>query len=130
MVNNHKKELAGKIGQNIVFFALSKGTAFLAPLLFLNIVSLEEYGIVEYSYSMGSMIAMFVLLGFTGAYPYFILKRKELDKEEAFLFYGIPVLIIAVLNYILYRLELIPPQIHIVLLFTLIFPCNAYIVQY
>lgn len=121
MVNNHKKELAGKIGQNIVFFALSKGTAFLAPLLFLNIVSLEEYGIVEYSYSMGSMIAMFVLLGFTGAYPYFILKRKELDKEEAFLFYGVPVLIIAVLNYILYRLELISSQIHIVLLFTLIF---------
>ena len=47
--------LLKKVEQNLAFFALSKGVAFLAPIFFLKFVTLEEYGVVEFSYAFGSV---------------------------------------------------------------------------
>ena len=70
--------------KNALFFCISKGIAFLAPLLFVKFVTLEEYGEVEFAYSTGSVCAVFLMLGFGGAYPYFILKKQERHKEQYF----------------------------------------------
>lgn len=74
--------------KNALFFCISKGIAFLAPLLFVKFVTLEEYGEVEFAYSTGSVCAVFLMLGFGGAYPYFILKKQERHKEQYFFLYG------------------------------------------
>ena len=42
MVVHNKSLLFKKVRDNILFFVLSKGVAFLAPIFFLNFVSLEE----------------------------------------------------------------------------------------
>lgn len=110
-----------KLSKSIICFTIAKGLAFLAPILFLKFVSIEEYGIVEYSYSMGSVISLIVGLGLAGAYPYFILKRNDLDKESIFYLYGIPAMLIGVVASILYHWGLLSKSVHFIILFTLIF---------
>lgn len=93
MVVHNKSLLFKKVRDNILFFVLSKGVAFLAPIFFLNFVSLEEYGVVEFSYALGSVLAVVAMLGLGGAYPYFVLRRGERDKKQVlcsmeFLYWG------------------------------------------
>lgn len=121
MTMRDKSGIFKKIEQNIVFFALSKGVAFLAPIFFLKFVSLEDYGIVEFSYAFGSVTAVIASLGLAGAYPYFILKREEPEKRQAFLLYGVPVLILSVFVCILRWCGVLNAQVSMILLFTLIF---------
>lgn len=121
LLKQNKLGLLKKIEKNLVFFALSKGVAFLAPIFFLKFVSLEDYGIVEFSYAFGSVTAVIASLGLAGAYPYFILKQGEQDKKQAFLFYGIPVLILSVVACLLRWCGLLSEQVSMILLFTLIF---------
>lgn len=66
MVVHNKSLLFKKVRDNILFFVLSKGVAFLAPIFFLNFVSLEEYGVVEFSYALGSVLAVVAMLGLGG----------------------------------------------------------------
>ena len=113
--------LLKKVEQNLAFFALSKGVAFLAPIFFLKFVTLEEYGVVEFSYAFGSVTAVVASLGLAGAYPYFILKREEHEKRQAFLFYGVPVLILSVVVCLLRWCGVFQVQVSMILLFTLIF---------
>lgn len=113
--------LLKRIKHNLLFFTLSKGVAFLAPIFFLKFVSLEEYGVVEFSYAFGSVAAVIASLGLAGAYPYFILKREEREKQQTFLFYGIPVLGLSVIACLLRWTGLINTQISLIILFTLIF---------
>ena len=120
-MRRHYKELLSEVLKNGIFFVLSKGVAFCAPILFIRFVSLTEYGVVEYSYSTGSLLAMCTLLGLNGAYPYFILKKGETEKEEAFLFYGIPVAFISGLFYLGRYLGVVSQALSFIILFTLIF---------
>ena len=113
--------LLKKVEQNLAFFALSKGVAFFAPIFFLKFVTLEEYGVVEFSYAFGSVTAVVVSLGLVGAYPYFILKREDYEKRQAFLFYGVPVLILSVVVCLLRWRGGLHAQTSMILLFTLIF---------
>jgi len=102
-------------------FVLSKGTAFLAPLLFLRFVTLEEYGVVEYSYAAGSLLAIVAALGLYGAYPYFVLKLNERDKIQVFLFYSLPVTLVVALMACIYRWGIVAQPAYFVILFTLTF---------
>lgn len=113
--------LLKKVEQNLAFFAFSKGVAFFAPIFFLKFVTLEEYGVVEFSYAFGSVTAVVVSLGLVGAYPYFILKREDYEKRQAFLFYGVPVLILSVVVCLLRWCGGLHAQTSMILLFTLIF---------
>ena len=117
----NKMGMLKKIEQNLLFFALAKGVAFLAPIFFLKFVSLEEYGVVEFSYAFGSVTAVIASLGLTGAYPYFVLKRQEYEKRQAFLFYGIPVLILSVVFCLMRWSGFLNEQVSLIILFTLIF---------
>ena len=63
----------------------------MAPIFFLNFVSLEEYGVVEFSYALGSVLAVVAMLGLGGAYPYFVLRRGK-GIKAGFMLYGVPVL--------------------------------------
>lgn len=71
MVVHNKSLLFKKVRDNILFFVLSKGVAFLAPIFFLNFVSLEEYGVVEFSYALGSVLAVVAMLGLGGGLSLF-----------------------------------------------------------
>lgn len=120
MIQN-KNALVRKVRDNLCYFSLSKGVAFIAPILLLKFVSLEEYGVIEFSYSFGSVIAVLAMLGLGGAYPYFILKKEQWDKEQAFMLYGFPVMGATVAVCLLRWLGVLGQQTGLVLLFTLIF---------
>lgn len=110
-----------KIRDNLFYFILSKGVAFIAPIFFLKFVSLEGYGVVEFSYSLGGVAAVVAMLGLNGAYPFFILKKEERDKEQAFMLYGFPVLVVAMLICVLRYSGVLGQQSNLIALFTLIF---------
>lgn len=109
------------IGKNIVSFIISKGVTFFAPLLFLKVVDLEDYGIVEYSYSSGSVLALVVSLGFINAYPYFVLKKERRDLRNSFLAYGVVVGLISIPVCVLSHVGMIPQKVYFIYLFTCIF---------
>ena len=109
------------LSKNIFFFGLSKGIAFIAPIVFVKFVSLGEYGEIEFAYSTGSVCAVFLSLGLGGAYPYFILKRQELQKEYYFFLYGYFLLVISFSFLILFYCGVISSTIYVVYLFSAIF---------
>ena len=109
------------LSKNIFFFGLSKGIAFIAPIVFVKFVSLGEYGEIEFAYSTGSVCAVFLSLGLGGAYPYFILKRQELQKEYYFFLYGYFLLVISFSFLILFYCGVISSTIYLVYLFSAIF---------
>ncbi len=117
----NKGLLFKKLRDNIVFFVLSKGVAFLAPIFFLKFVALREYGVVEFSYAFGSVAAVAAMLGLNGAYPYFILRRGESEKKQAFLLYGLPVMGCALVACLLRWCGVIDQRVSLITLFTLIF---------
>lgn len=48
---------------------------------------------MEFSYALGSVLAVVAMLGLGGAYPYFVLRRGERDKKQVlcsmeFLYWG------------------------------------------
>lgn len=121
MESGYIKKIIKKIWHNAISFILSKGTAFVAPLMFLKFVSISEYGIIEYSYSMGTALAIVASLGFYGAYPYFILKKQDYQKEQSFLSYGIIGIIATISISSLYHFAIIPQTWFFVSVFTLVF---------
>jgi len=116
-----KKSSINIIAKNILFFAISKGVALLSPIFFIKFISLEQYGLIEYSFATGSVITVALLLGLGGAYPYFILKKGETDKEQAFFLYGALILFLFVLFGCLYHISVLTRNIYFIFLFSAIF---------
>lgn len=116
-----KNVLLKKLSKNLIFFVLSKGVAFLAPIFFIKFVSLEEYGLIEFSYSFGSVTAVILTLGLGGAYPYFILKKKEEDKEQLFYFHSVFVVAVWLIFATLFYFNIISINIYLPLLFCTVF---------
>ena len=118
---SNDKAFRMKILKTFIFFILSKGVAFLAPLILIGYVSLLEYGKIEYSYGLGRLLYGCVLLGATGAYPYFMLKKQEVDKEMYFYLYGFVGLAVSASFFIVYLIPNIGDEILFTFLFTFIF---------
>lgn len=76
-----------KVARTGVSFVLSKGVAFLSPIILVGFVSLSDYGKIEYSYGLGRLFSGIAECGF-GGYPYFILKKGEKNKRVYFYGYG------------------------------------------
>lgn len=104
--------------KNLLLFALSKGVAFLAPILFIKFITLEEYGGIEFAYSTGSICAVALSLGLGGAYPYFILRRQEKQKEQFFFLYGYLLLFISLVFLFLFHSGIISQFSYFVYLFS------------
>lgn len=62
----HNKSLLFKRCGITSCFCIVKGSCLLGPYFFLNFVSLEEYGVVEFSYALGSVLAVVAMLGLGG----------------------------------------------------------------
>ena len=90
-----------------ICFALAKGGVFFAPIILANYINdIDIYGSFEYVLGVAVLIQVFVNLGFSGAIPYFILKKKEIKFHDFFnrhLFY---LLCFAFVTYILYIITL------------------------
>jgi len=61
-------------------FVTAKGISFLAPFVLALVVEIQEYGKIEFYYSYGRTIGVVLLLGISGAYPYYILKNRDFRK--------------------------------------------------
>ena len=90
-----------------ICFALAKGGVFFAPIILANYINdIDVYGSFEYILGLSVILQIFVNLGFSGAIPYFILKKKEIKFRDFFnkhLFY---LLCIAFVTYIIYIISL------------------------
>ena len=82
------KSFVRKVARTGASFVLSKGVAFLAPIILFGFVSLYDYGKIEYSYGLGRLFAGIAGCGM-GGYPYFILKKGEKNKRAYFYGYGL-----------------------------------------
>lgn len=109
------------LAKNLFFFLFSKGVAFLAPILLVKFIALEDYGEVEFAYSTGSVVAVLLMLGLSGAYPYFILKREEKQKEQCFFFYGYFILFVFLVAAVVFYAGYILQATYFVFLFSAIF---------
>lgn len=121
MINKKFKERTKTLSKNLIFFIISKGVAFFTPILFVRFVTLKEYGIVEFSYSFGSIMAAIFTFGLGGAYPYFILKKSDISKEQLFYFHPSLVFVIWLIFTIIFYLNLISISIYLPLLFCVLF---------
>lgn len=77
--------------KNLIFsivFTLSKSTVYLAPLIVAEILSKEDFGILEYALAgLGMVINTLINLGVPSAYPYFKLKNNNIAVDNVFSFH-------------------------------------------
>ncbi|HIP49378.1 MAG TPA: hypothetical protein EYG92_10505 [Lutibacter sp.] len=94
--------------KNIFFlfaFVLAKATVFLTPILIAESLSKADYGVLEYALAgLGMLVSAAFGLGVAGAYPYFILKKKELSIENGFVLHPFWLVFLLILNQIVYYL--------------------------
>jgi len=62
----------------------AKASVLVAPLLLARVLPLTQYGLLEYSLSVGQLIAVGLSLGMHGGVPYFLLRRRQLAYMPAF----------------------------------------------
>jgi len=66
-------------------FILSKGIVFFAPLFLAEILSKEDFGVIEYALAgLGMVLNTLLSLGVQSAYPYFKLREKNNALNNAF----------------------------------------------
>jgi len=116
-----KKNDISYIRNFFLFFIIAKGITFLAPVFFIKFITVEQYGVIEYSFAIGSVAAVALMLGLGGAYPYFILKKEEKNKEEAFFLYGLIIFILFVIAVSIYYSHVISKSFYLIFLFSSIF---------
>jgi len=61
-----------------IVFSLAKAIIYFVPLLLAEVLSKEDYGVLEYALAgIATLVSTIINLGVPGAYPYFILKQKK-----------------------------------------------------
>ena len=86
-----------------VSFVICKGLVFLTPLLFAEILTKNEFGILEYALSgLGFVLNTLLNLGVPGAYPYFILKQKKLNIKNGFTLHPLFLSTVFIINTFIY----------------------------
>ena len=77
----------------LIAYSFSKASVLLAPLLLSRVLSLRNYGTVEYSLSVGQLASVALALGTTSSIPYFLLHRDQHFYRPVF---SLHVIIVAV----------------------------------
>lgn len=94
------------IKEKLVFFTafgFAKILVIIVPIWLADILSKEDYGAVEYGLiGLGMLVSAFFSMGIPGAYPYFILKKEDYQKEDAFVIHPIWLLSLFLLNQLLF----------------------------
>lgn len=86
-------------------FTVAKATVYFVPLILADVLSKEDFGILEYALAgLGMVVNTIINLGVPGAYPYFILRLKEFELQNAFKLHPIILLFPFTINQILYLL--------------------------
>lgn len=92
--------------KNLIFsivFTLSKSTVYLAPLIVAEILSKEDFGILEYALAgLGMVINTLINLGVPSAYPYFKLKNNNIAVDNVFRFHHIWLLGFFIISQVCY----------------------------
>lgn len=93
--------------KNIFFlfsFLIAKGITFLVPILLADILTKNDFGMLEYALAgVGMLLNSIISLGVPGAYPYFILRKKEKNIEEGFSLHPLWLLFTFLLNLLFYH---------------------------
>ena len=93
--------------KNISFlfsFLIAKGITFLVPILLADILTKNDFGMLEYALAgVGMLLNSIISLGVPGAYPYFILRKKEKNIEEGFSLHPLWLLFAFLLNLLFYH---------------------------
>ncbi len=85
-------------------FVLSKIAVYIVPLWLADILTEQDYGVIEYALAgLGMLVSAGFSLGIPNAYPYFILKKKNMDIAPAFSIHPLWLIFIFVVNQILYH---------------------------
>ena len=92
--------------KNIIFFIIfsfAKGIVFLVPLFLADLLTKNDFGILEYALAgVGMLLNAMVNFGVPGAYPYFILKKKNAQIKEGFFLHPLWLSFYFILNQIIY----------------------------
>jgi O-antigen/teichoic acid export membrane protein len=84
-------------------FTIAKATVYFVPLLLADVLSSTDFGILEYALAgLGMVINTVINLGVPGAYPYFILRQKELTLKHAFKLHPVILIIPFAINQLLF----------------------------
>lgn len=84
-------------------FVFNKGLVFVAPLFVSEILTKEEFGILEYGLAgLGMVINSFISLGVQSGYPYFKLKNKSFHLFNAFDLHYAWLLLFFILTQVVY----------------------------
>ncbi len=92
--------------KNIIFFIIfsfAKGIVFLVPLFLADLLTKNDFGILEYALAgVGMLLNAIINFGVPGAYPYFILKKKNTEIKEGFSLHPLWLSFYFILNQIIY----------------------------
>ena len=92
--------------KNIIFFIIfsfAKGIVFLVPLFLADLLTKNDFGILEYALAgVGMLLNAVINFGVPGAYPYFILKKKNTEIKEGFFLHPLWLSFYFILNQIIY----------------------------
>lgn len=84
-------------------FSVAKLLVYFIPLLLADVLSTSEFGVLEYALAgLGMVVNTLFNLGVPGAYPYFILRKKNDDVKAGFLLHPIILLIPFIVNQVAY----------------------------
>lgn len=69
--------------KNLLFFSILYGllkvSSFSGPLLFANFTTKLDYGVFEYSFAVGTILALTMDMGLSPSYPLYVLEKKDLN---------------------------------------------------
>ena len=84
-------------------FTMAKALVYFVPLFLADILSTSDFGVLEYALAGLGMVANTLFnLGIPGAYPYFILRKKQKDVRSGFVLHPLILLVPFVINQICY----------------------------
>lgn len=84
-------------------FIFTKGTVYFVPLLLADILSTNDYGVLEYALAgLGFVITALLNMGIPSGYPYFILRLKDKGVLNGFKLHPIWLISLFIINQIVY----------------------------
>lgn len=97
-----------------ISFIFSKTIVFIAPIILAEVLNKEDYGIIEYALAgLGFVLNGVINLGVPGAYPYYILKEKEMWIKNGFKLHPLWLSIVFILNQIVFILFELNAEIYL-----------------